>query len=64
MDQTSRSALGLIREHKDANGNNLVIIAGHLRCLGEIEGHLHDHSDQTEARIKALEEKLAKLTGQ
>lgn len=57
MDKQSRSALGLIREHIDASGRRLVIIAGDLRVTGE-----QDHHHDLEERIAELEAKLNALT--
>lgn len=59
MDKQSRSALGLIREHIDASGRRLVIIAGDLRVTGE-----QDHHHNLEERIAELEAKLDALTSE
>lgn len=59
MDKQSRSALGLIREHIDASGRRLVIIAGDLRVTGE-----QDHHHDLEERIAVLEAKLNALTSE
>ena len=62
MDRSSLSALGLIREHKDASGRNIVVVRGDLRVVGSIEGHGHSHADEIEQRVAELEAKLAALT--
>lgn len=59
MDKQSRSALGLVREHIDASGRRLVVIAGDLRVTGD-----QDHHHDLEERIAELEARLNALTNE